>query len=390
MNIESILEILFWFLIFIPIHSYIFYPLIIWAISIFFKRKKTQENINLPNISIVISAFNEEKVIQNRVENISNQNYDFNKLELIIGSDCSTDKTNELLLALKKKYSWLKVILFNERRGKATVINDLVNHSNGSILLFSDANTEFEKNAVYNLVSEFSDPNIGGVSGKLELVEPVQNFEKSSQEIMYWDFEVLIKKLEGKIGILIGANGGIFAIRKDLFKSIPIDKAVTDDLFITLAVLKQQYKFNYTFNAKAKEDTAKDLTTEFNRKVRFASTNFETLSYFKELLHSKNLLLSFALWSHKVFRWITPFLLIIIFVLNTVLVSTGSIYKYTFYFQIIIYIMALSGFLASLFKLRVPVITTIFYFIYSNLAIIIGFYRYITGSHSGIWNPTSR
>lgn len=170
-----------------------FYPFIIWVISIFIKRRRQIENFNLPNISIIISAFNEEKVIQNRVENIAIQNYDFNKLELIIGSDCSTDNTNEILLSLENKYSWLKIILFKERRGKAAVINDLVNQASGTILLFSDANTEFEKDATYNLVNEFYDSNIGGVSGKLELVEPVNDFEKSSQEIEYWDFEVLIK-----------------------------------------------------------------------------------------------------------------------------------------------------------------------------------------------------
>ena len=390
MNFEFILKIFFWLLVLIPFHSYMFYPFIIWVISIFIKRRRQIENFNLPNISIIISAFNEEKVIQNRVENIAIQNYDFNKLELIIGSDCSTDNTNEILLSLENKYSWLKIILFKERRGKAAVINDLVNQASGTILLFSDANTEFEKDATYNLVNEFYDSNIGGVSGKLELVEPVNDFEKSSQEIEYWDFEVLIKKLEGKIGVLIGANGGIFAIRKDLFESIPIEKAVTDDLFITLSVLKQQYKFIYTFNAKVKEDTAKDLSTEFNRKVRFASTNFQTLSYFKELLLSKNLLLSFALWSHKVFRWITPFLLIIIFIINTILVNSDSVYQYTLFLQIIFYTGALSGYLASLFKLRIPVITTIFYFIYSNIAIIYGFIKYLRGSHSGIWKPTSR
>ena len=214
------LKIFFWLLVLIPFHSYMFYPFIIWVISIFIKRRRQIENFDLPKISIIISAFNEEKVIQNRVENIANQNYDFSKLELLVGSDCSTDKTNEILLSLKNKYSWLKIILFEERRGKAAVINDLVNQTNGAILLFSDANTVFEKEALYNLIIEFSDPNIGGVSGKLELVEPVNNFEKSSQEIKYWDFEILIKKLEGKIGILIGANGGIFAIRKDLFKII--------------------------------------------------------------------------------------------------------------------------------------------------------------------------
>lgn len=390
MNFNLLNEIFFWVLIFLPLHSYIFYPLMIWFISLFYKRNELPSKFELPYVSIIISAFNEERVILNRIENIAIQNYDFNKLELIIGSDCSSDGTNEILFSLLKKYSWLSVYIFNERRGKAAVLNDLVKKANGSIIIFSDANTEFEKDAVYNLMKEFTSPIIGGVSGKLELVEPLTYFEKSSQEKKYWEYEILVKKLEGKIGILIGANGGIFAIRKELFDAIPINKAVTDDLFITLSILKRKYKFLYTFNANAKENTANDLKTEFKRKIRFAATNFQTLGFFKNLLFNRNLILTFALWSHKVFRWITPFILILIFFINIILFTYKDIYQFTLYFQLAIYLIAFIGYLASIMNLKIPIATIIFYFIYSNLAIIIGFYRYINGSHSGIWKPTSR
>jgi poly-beta-1,6-N-acetyl-D-glucosamine synthase len=362
----------------------------IWTISLFYKKNELPSKFDLPFVSIIISAFNEEKVIQSRIENIAIQNYDFSRLELIIGSDCSIDNTNELLASLSKKYSWLSVYTFNERRGKAAVINDLVKKANGSIIIFSDANTEFEMNAVYNLVKEFTSPIIGGVSGKLELVEPLTYFEKSSQEKKYWEYEIHVKRIEGKIGILIGANGGIFAIRKELFEPIPINKAVTDDLFITLSVLKRKYKFLYTFNASAKENTANDLKTEFKRKIRFAATNFQTLGFFRDLLFNKNLILSFSLWSHKVIRWITPFILILIFFINLILFTHKDIYQITLYFQLVIYLIAFIGYLASRINLKIPIASIVFYFIYSNVAIIIGFYRYITGSHSGIWKPTSR
>jgi cellulose synthase/poly-beta-1,6-N-acetylglucosamine synthase-like glycosyltransferase len=362
----------------------------IWFISLFYKKNELPSIFDLPFVSIIISAYNEERVIISRIENIAIQNYDFNRLEVIIGSDCSSDNTNEILYSLSEKYSWLSVYTFDERRGKAAVLNDLVKKANGSIIIFSDANTEFERNAVHNLVKEFTGPNIGGVSGKLELVEPLTYFEKSSQEKKYWEYEIHIKKLEGKIGLLIGANGGIFAIRKELFETIPINMAVTDDLFITLSVLKRRYKFLYTFNASAKENTANDLKTEFKRKIRFAATNFQTLGFFRDLLFSKNVILSFSLWSHKVIRWITPFILILILIINLVLFNHNDIYQFTLYFQLVIYIIAFVGYLASRINLRIPIASIIFYFIYSNLAIIIGFYRYMNGSHSGIWKPTSR
>ena len=384
------IEIIFWIFVLLPIHSYIIYPLMIWVISSFYKQSKITQKFELPVVSIIISAYNEEKVILNRIENVATQNYDFDKLELIVGSDCSSDNTNEILYSLSEKYSWLSVYVFKERRGKAAVINDLVKKAKGSIIIFSDANTEFESSAIVSLVKEFENPKIGGVSGKLELVEPLIDFEKSSQEKKYWEYEVLIKKMEGKIGILIGANGGIFAIRKELFDPIPVSRAVTDDLFITLSVLKKGFKFIYTFNAKAKEDTARDLKTEFSRKIRFASTNFQTLSFFKGLLFSKNLMLMFSLWSHKVIRWMTPFLLMVVILTNIILFNYRNIYQFTFYFQLIVYLVALIGYLGSKKNLKIPLATIIFYFIYSNLAIIIGFYKYINKSHSGIWKPTSR
>lgn len=390
MDFYHFIEILFWLFVYLPIHSYVLYPFMLWIISSFYKQNETSPDFDLPFISIIVSAYNEDKVILNRIENIAIQNYDFNKLELIVGSDCSSDRTNEILSSLSEKYSWLSLYLFDERRGKAAVLNNLVKKANGSIVIFSDANTEFEKNAVINLIKEFGNKNIGGVSGKLELVEPLANFEKSSQEKKYWEYEVLLKRMEGKIGILIGANGGIFAIRKELFDSIPIDKAVTDDLFITLSILKKKYKFIYTFKAVAKEDTARDLKTEFNRKIRFASTNFQTLNFFKDLLINRNLMLMFSIWSHKIVRWLTPFLLILILFLSIILFNYNEIYQLAFYVQLILYSIAFIGYLGSLINIKLPVATIIFYFLYSNLAIIIGFYKYINKSHSGIWNPTGR
>ena len=356
----------------------------------FLKKNKTSETFELPYISVLISAYNEEKVISDRVKNIAKQNYDLNKLELLIGSDCSSDKTNEILKSLKQKYSWLSIYLFDKRRGKAAVLNDLVEKSKGSILIFSDANTEFENEAVLNLIKEFRNPRIGGVSGKLELLEPKDSFEKSNQEQKYWKYEVLIKKIEGKLGVLIGANGGIFAIRKELYDPIPVDKAVTDDLFITLTVLKKKFKFYYTFSAKATENTAANLKTEFRRKIRFAATNLQTLHFFKNLLFNKNLLLVYSLWSHKIIRWLSPILLVLIFLINIFLTNFNAVYKGTFYFQIGVYLLAVVGYFASKKNMKIPLVTSIFYFVYSNFAIMLGFLKYLNKSHSGIWEPTTR
>ncbi|MDH3269477.1 MAG: glycosyltransferase family 2 protein, partial [Ignavibacteria bacterium] len=281
---ELIFTGIFWLAVFLLIHAYLVYP---FSLRIFtwFKRKPISDKSNFhPSISIIISAYNEEKVIAQRIENIQSLNYDFNRVELIIGSDCSSDRTNEILEKISREYSWIKIQLFSTRRGKASVLDDLVQLAKYEILVFSDANTNFEKDALLKLVSAFNDEKVGGVCGRLVLEEPTDEFDKSNRERLYWEYETQLKKMEGDLGILIAANGGIYAIRKKLFVGFPKGEAITDDLYQTLGVLNQGYSFLYEFDAVAIEEVSKEIITEFRRKVRFAATNFQTLKYFKGLL----------------------------------------------------------------------------------------------------------
>ena len=156
------------------------------------------------------------------------------------------------------------------------------------------------------LISKFSDAKVGGVCGRLELEEPTDNFDKTNREKLYWKYETHLKKLEGDLGVLIAANGGIYAIRKNLFIKFPDGEAITDDLYQTFAVLNQDYNFLYASDAIASEEVSKEIMMEFRRKVRFAATNFQTLKFFKRLLFQKKLLISYALWSHKIIRWFVP------------------------------------------------------------------------------------
>lgn len=390
MNLYKLVEVIFWFIIFLPIHSYVIYPLIMWFISKLISNTISHNQEFYPEVSIIVSAFNEEKVIAQRINNIANQDYDLDKIELIIGSDGSNDKTNQIVKELLTRYRWIKFYEFNTRRGKAAVINDLVENATGDVLIFTDANTEFESGSIRALVKGFNDQRVGGVSGKLKLVESADKPHSNTKEIKYWDFEVKIKEFEGKAGILIGANGAIFSIRKELFVSLPVDKPITDDLFLTLSVIDKGYKFLYEVKALAYEETASNLIIEFKRKVRFASTNFETIKQFKSLIFGKNIFVVFSLWSHKIFRWITPLLLILIFFLSAGLSAYNPTYKVFFYFQLFFYALAIVGYFLLIIKIKIPVVSMIFYFVYSNIAILWGLYKFLSGSHSGIWQPTER
>lgn len=384
-----LLIILFFISVLLIIHSYILYPYIIRFIAAS-KKNSNNDSDYQPYISILCSAYNEEKVIAERVENILNQNYDLNKIEFILGSDCSGDRTNEIILLLEKKYPWLKAKIYTERGGKAAVINKLVKEARYDILVFTDANTEFDKDALRLLVKGFNNPAVGGISGRLILNEPVSNKKESVEEKKYWDYEISIKQAEGRLGILIGANGGIFAVRKELFREIPIAKAVTDDFFISLCILSGNYKFLYCYDAFAIEEIGASVELEMKRKIRFAATNFQTVLFFRDLLFNRNLLVSFAFWSHKIIRWIVPFLFIIVIILNLLLLTSHEVFKYLFILQVCFYLSAFIGYIFSLFKIRITVFSVPYFFVLSNCALFIGYFRFLMGRHSVIWQSTPR
>lgn len=382
-----IIQIIFFIVLLLLVNSYLIYPVLIYFLALL--KRKPELSDNKKSITILISAYNEEKVIRQRIENINSLDYDKNLIEVIVGSDCSSDKTNEILLELKDIYPWLKVFLFEKRRGKAAVINDIVQKSNNEIIIFSDANTIFNKNAVSKLINKFYDETVGGVSGKLVLSD--ENITSESvEEKKYWVLETFIKKSEGKLGILIGANGGIFAIRRKLFTAIPINKAVTDDLFLSLSVLSKGYKFLYANDAVAHENVANDVKAEYKRKKRFAATNFQTLFFVKNLLLNNNFLLSYAFWSHKVLRWFLPFQLILIFILNLILLQNGKIFEILFYLQCAIYLCAFIGFIFTYIKVRFILFSLPYFFIVTNVALLVGFVNFLRKRHSVIWQSTQR
>ncbi|MGE5351258.1 MAG: glycosyltransferase family 2 protein [Acidobacteriota bacterium] len=389
MLLDVTVVVLFISLIFLSVHSYLFYPVIINIIARF-KGKKLPGNSFSPEVSILCSAFNEEKVIENRISNILSLNYDLSKIEVLIGSDCSSDRTNEILTELSQKHPWLKVHIFSERRGKAAVINDLVKLARHEILVFTDANTEFDRNSLKLLVENFNDPEIGGVSGRLILVEPAANRSESVEEKKYWEYETLIKRAEGKCGILIGANGGIFAIRSKLFREIPTRKAVTDDFFVSLSVLEKDYRFIYRYDAFAVEEVGRSVSLEVKRKIRFAATNFQTMFFFRKLLFNKNILLSYAFWSHKITRWFLPFILIITFLLNILILGNGGFFVAAFVAQLLFYAAAFLGYILSLFKIRMAAFSLPYFFVVANMALLLGFFRFMAGKHSIIWQSTPR
>jgi len=386
----DIYKTLFWLSSFLIINSYVIYYFLIKIITRgkHSDAKKFSET-ELPGISIIISAYNEENVIEERIKNILRLNYPQEKIEIIIGSDGSTDKTNEILTRFSEEIKNLKIFLYKDNRGKANVLNDLIIKSSMEFIVFTDANTIFDENAIRNLMQGYSNDSIGGVSGRLILKDEKTLQNESVEEKKYWEYETNLKLAEGNAGLLIGANGGIFSIRKKLFEKLPA-KPVTDDLYISLNVLAKGYKFVYKYDAFATEDIGADVITEYKRKVRFAATNFQTLFYFPKLLFNKNLLISYSFWSHKVIRWFSPLLFFFLLILNILLINQGLIYHILFTIQILFYFAGLIGYFLTKKKVRIKLFSLPYFFIVTNIALLVGLYKFITKKHSAKWESTKR
>ena len=383
------LEILLLITCLIIINSFVFYPVVVHLLGSN-KINISAKNIYEPTVAIIIAAYNEEKVIAQRIQNIASQDYDLSKIQVYVGSDASSDRTNEILTELKKEYSWLNLLLSEKRMGKAGILNELIQHIDSEIIVFTDANTDFQKDAVKNLVNGFTSEEVGGVCGRLVLTDSDSTRSDGVEESKYWRYETFIKNAEGKLGVSLAANGGIFAIRRSLYRNIPTEKAVTDDLFISLSIVAQGYKFNYKEDAVAYENTGNDLQSEYNRKVRFSATNFQLLADFKQLLFSKNRLLAYAFFSHKVTRWGLPFLLSLTLILSYSLALYSFAAALFFSLQILFYFLAAVGFVFSKLKIQMSVFSLPYFFVVSNIAVAAGYIKFRKKKHSVIWTSTER
>jgi len=387
---QSILIIIFLGCLILLIHSYVLYPLSIWILSLISRKKYHTESNYSPKVSIIISVFNEEKVIEKTIRNFLQSDYDLSKIEFVIGSDSSTDSTNEIISELQKEIPSIKFFPFPKRRGKSCVLNDLVNEASSEILIFSDANTIYHRDAINNLVKYYVDPIVGGVSGKLNLIEFEEFIHSGSQEIKYWNFETWLKEKEGKIGKLIGANGGIYSLRKKYFVQIPTEYPIVDDFYLSLKVLEQNRDFLYIKDAEAEELTAPNLMAEFKRKIRGNANILSTIKTIKKLLNPSFGVISYSLWSHKLIRWFTPIILLLIFIINLFLYQTGEFFQYFFTIQLLLYFLGLLGYILNKLNFRVQPLLLIFYFMMTNTAMLIGLFQFILGKNTAYWQPTPR
>lgn len=383
-------QILFWLCVVLVFHTYVFYPLLIKRLSLHrslhFPDAKADK---APLVSIIVSAFNEESVIAEKIESVYRSAYPSHKFELLIGSDNSTDSTNTIVETYAQKYSNLHFVAYTQRRGKQNVVNDLVKLSKGSILILTDANVIFHPNTIEELAKPFEDDNVGLVDSKM--VNRGQKVDGiSEQETAYISREVMIKHCESILwGSMMGPFGGCYAIRKSLYNPVP-PNALVDDFYINMKILEQGKKCVNNLSAIVFEDVSNDIKIEMRRKIRIATGNFQNLRWFSSLLLPPWRGRAFAFWSHKVLRWITPFFIIAALLVSVVLINFHPIYTSALVIQLLLMLFPFLDALLKTFSVHNKFLRFISHFYAMNLALFIGFFRAIKGVKSGVWTVTKR
>ena len=400
------LQIIFWISFVALAHTYILYPLLLKILPSSPLSTSEGEQKSEPSVSILIPAYNEEKIVRQKLESIFNSEYPKEKIEVIVGSDASTDRTNEIV----QSFQQVQLVEFAGRSGKPKIINKLATLAKNEILILTDANVIFDKNTISELTKHFQNSEIALVDSNMVNINQ-QGKGISKAESTYIRGEVGIKNNEGKVfGMMMGPFGGCYAARKSFYSPVP-ENFLVDDFYINMKVLEKGGKAISEINAKVYEEVPTDWKVEFKRKIRIATGSFQNLKEFFHLLLRFNAL-SFCFLSHKVLRWFGPFFMIGAYLSSLFLFiaqmeeipnthlefrSKDSIDIYGIFFllqHIPIFLLfqdmiLKSSRLASL-GLNFIVTNLVTHFFTTNLALLIGFFKFLGGVKSSVWTPTKR
>ena len=379
---------LFWVSMFLIVYTYIGFPLFILLRGLLWGQPyRHEQTAVLPSVSIVISAYNEADAISEKLDNILSLDYPREKLEVVIASDGSTDGTDSIVARYKDRGVKLLTLPHN---GKSAALNAAVAVSTGEILVFSDANSIYKSNAIQELVRPFADPKVGGVAGNQIYKTEVSGDSSSAGERAYWSFDRAMKLSQSRSGNTLAATGAIYAIRTELFHSIP--DGVSDDFVTSTGVIVQGFRLVFAPDAIAYEPVSATNQVEFGRKIRVIIRSWLAFAFRQELLNPfRYKFYAIQLFSHKILRYLVVFPLLILFLVSPFLWNVGLIYKIATIGQLVFYICALSGLLLNKTGYGQKKLLTIpFYFCMVNTASLAAVIRVLSGSQIKHWEPQRR
>lgn len=367
------------------VYTYLGYPALLYIFSS--PKAKKQIAGNEPAVSVIIAAYNEEKVIAEKLANTLSLDYPLSKMQVIVAAHGSTDQTK----TIASSFPGVLVLHNAERRGKAAAVNMTVAHAQHPVLVLTDANTGLANDALLQLTAPFADAETGAVAGEKKVLS--EKGKAVSGEGWYWKYESWLKQQETRFNTVIGAAGELFALRKELFKPIP-EHTITDDFFLSINVNLQGKKVYYAGNAVSTETASVSLADEWKRKVRIAAGGIQSLFMLRKALNLFRFpLLAFQFISHRVLRWVfcaPAFLLLLLSNIMLAVAEGNMIFICLLFVQCGFYLLAFIGWMLaknnrSVFLFNIP-----FYIVFMHAAMLAGVFRYAGGQQSVLWEKAER
>jgi biofilm PGA synthesis N-glycosyltransferase PgaC len=382
----------FWVSFLIVFYSFLGYGIILFVLVKLKKKlyRKTQFEGELyePEVTLVVPCYNEENIIPGKVKNSLQLDYPKEKFSIIFITDGSTDNSVNVLSA----YPEVKNLHINRRAGKTAAENRAIRFVRTPIVIFSDANTILNKEAVKNIVRHFKDEKTGCVAGEKRVMVEAADIASSAGEGLYWKYESFLKKLDSSLYSAVGAAGELVAFRTVHFEHMPED-VILDDFMQSMQIAAKGYKIVYEPEAYAMETASASVAEELKRKIRIAAGGWQSIARLSGVLtFFKTPVLYFQYISHRVLRWtINPFLLILMYFISAFMVFEGSIfYTVLFTLQILFYSAALMGYFFETKKLKIKMFFVPYYFFIMNYAVVAGFLRFLKGSQKATWEKAAR
>lgn len=342
-----------------------------------------------PTVSIILAAHNEEAVLERCLSSLLQLEYPADKVEILIGSDGSKDRTNAILIATAAQYPMVRPMIFGEQRGKSAVVNDLVSAATGEILLFTDADVTFPANAIRSHVRNYASEEVGGVSGALRFYS-AEGGGAYGTEQDYLSMEYKLRVNEGKVHSTVGIFGGNYSIRRHLWRALP-SEPLCDELYTSLSVIEQGYRVICDETALSSELYTRSVRDESKRKIRFAARGFNTAKFFPGFLGRRGGVISLMLWSHKLLRYLTPFFFGGIFFAAVLGVMNGlPSFQALLTFCFAVLSIGILGGLLERIGFSIPGLKQAYWFLSMNAAFARGTLRFVTGREQEAWVPTAR
>ena len=367
----------------IPVYVYIGYPLLLFLIQLVYQNKHNIDDHYQPKVTLIVSCFNEEDVIHEKIKNCLALDYPTEKLGILFVSDGSTDATDDIV----KQYSEhnIKLIRQEGRLGKTSGLNLAVPEADGDIIVFSDANAMYQKDAIQKLVRHFIDQTVGLVVGAAIYTDGAKSSAAQSEN-SYWEYELTIKQWESKIHSVVGGDGAIYAIRKSLYD--PLDAKDINDFVNPLEIIAKGYRGIFDRQAICLEETAGDFAKEARRKERIVNRSFRGLMKVKRVMNPfKTGFFSVEVISHKLLRWLIPFFLLGIAIASVIHSYQGLvIFQVLYVLEMLFLWLAIIGFLKHRNKNISPVFFLPYYFLMVNYYSMIGVIKALSGNIQVTWS----